>query len=435
METVNGIVEICASAAGVIAEMWLLLAWYPRKHWVRKWHIVLWFLVQFALVHFMRLSNLTQSVISLFVSILGTWILLEGKRGEKTLVVVAANIFQILLSMLGSRIVFLVSGEDMVLLLTQGSGAFARTVDIVSYNLLLLLAVYILSRASVEQIRLKKGEYAILAIFYGLFFGISVLSITVLAYADLPGHWQAAFLTMDVLMLVANIVVLRLIVHINKQNRYKLENVLLRAQIAQQAEQSRREKKNNEEIRLLRHDMKRYFVTCRQLLTEGKYELVEQEMDRLIGERLETTRDHYTECAIINAVINEKAERCRRENIAFHIKVNLAEDRDSMDLGIVLSNLVDNAIEAELREPAESRCMELDIGAEQEMLHVIVKNYISQSVLADNPRLKTTKAEKKSHGIGIRSAKEYVRREKGEIEILEQDKVFVVHLCISGHTL
>ena len=107
METVNGIVEICASAAGVIAEMWLLLAWYPRKHWVRKWHIVLWFLVQFALVHFMRLSNLTQSVISLFVSILGTWILLEGKRGEKTLVVVAANIFQILLSMLGSRIVFL----------------------------------------------------------------------------------------------------------------------------------------------------------------------------------------------------------------------------------------------------------------------------------------------------------------------------------------
>ena len=97
----------------------------------------------------------------------------------------------------------------------------------------------------------------------------------------------------------------------------------------------------------MRHDLKRYLVTYRQLLQEGKYEVIEADIDKMLGKRLNTNHCVYTENTILNAVICEKMEQCSIKNIKIEVQVNADKDMDSIEYGVVLSNLLDNAIEAE----------------------------------------------------------------------------------------
>ena len=87
---------------------------------------------------------------------------------------------------------------------------------------------------------------------------------------------------------------------------YEMENALLYMQITQQEKRIREEEKNYREVQLLRHDLKRYLVTYRQLLQEGKYEVIEADIDKILGKRLNTNHCVYTENTILNAVICEK---------------------------------------------------------------------------------------------------------------------------------
>ncbi len=179
----------------------------------------------------------------------------------------------------------------------------------------------------------------------------------------------------------------------------------------------------------MRHDLKRYLVTYRQLLQEGKYEVIEADIDKILGKRLNTNHCVYTENTILNAVICEKMEQCSIKNIKIEVQVNADKDMDSIEYGVVLSNLLDNAIEAEEQEKEENRYICLNIGVEQNMIHLVVGNYISESVLQNNALLETSKKNKQLHGIGLRGVKEFVKNKKGEIEIFEENHMFVVHIC------
>lgn len=102
------------------------------------------------------------------------------------------------------------------------------------------------------------------------------------------------------------------------------------------------------------------------------------------------------------------------------MQVNADKDMDSIEYGVVLSNLLDNAIEAEEQEKEENRYICLNIGVEQNMIHLVVSNYISESVLQNNALLETSKKNKQLHGIGLRGVKEFVNNKEGEIEILKK---------------
>ena len=121
---------------------------------------------------------------------------------------------------------------------------------------------------------------------------------------------------------------------------------------------------------------------------------------------------YYTKNSVLNAVLSQKADICAKQNISFEVKISgeISKEKQT-DVGIILSNLIDNAIEAELKE--EKRMIEVQLLRYKGMYMIIVKNYIHESVLTKNPELKTGKADKKHHGIGIKSVKKIVRNLDG----------------------
>ena len=430
MEVVSMAAEIYASAAGTIAQIWILSELFPRKQSVKKVYIVGWILLNFCIAHFVLLPNIWQSLLGMGVMLLMSCIMLEGKTEQKMLVIIACNVFMILVSMLRGRITFFLSGESINEISIQGSESLARVLGIVLTNTLYMVTAYILTRFFHDKIKLKKEEYIIVIIFYIIFLIVVLLSIAMSRNVDFSLIWQKTFLILDMLMFIANIIVLKMIFHINQQNHYEMENALLYMQITQQEKRIREEEKNYREVQLLRHDLKRYLVTYRQLLQEGKYEVIEADIDKILGKRLNTNHCVYTENTILNAVICEKMEQCSIKNIKIEVQVNADKDMDSIEYGVVLSNLLDNAIEAEEQEKEENRYICLNIGVEQNMIHLVVSNYISESVLQNNALLETSKKNKQLHGIGLRGVKEFVNNKEGEIEIFEENHMFVVHICV-----
>lgn len=429
MEVVSMAAEIYASAAGTIAQIWILSELFPRKQSVKKVYIVGWILLNFCIAHFVLLPNIWQSLLGMGVMLLMSCIMLEGKTEQKMLVIIACNVFMILVSMLRGRITFFLSGKSINEISIQGSESLARVLGIVLTNTLYLLTAYILTCFFHDKIKLKKEEYIIIIIYYIIFLIVVLLSKAMSRNVDFSLIWQKTFLILDMLMFIANIIVLKMIFHINQQNHYEMENALLYMQITQQEKRIREEEKNYREVQLLRHDLKRYLVTYRQLLQEGKYEVIEADIDKILGKRLNTNHCVYTENTILNAVICEKMEQCSIKNIKIEVQVNADKDMDSIEYGVVLSNLLDNAIEAEEQEKEENRYICLNIGVEQNMIHLVVGNYISESVLQNNALLETSKKNKQLHGIGLRGVKEFVKNKKGEIEIFEENHMFVVHIC------
>ena len=430
MEVVSMATEIYASAAGTIAQIWILSELFPRKQSVKKVYIVGWILLNFCIAHFVLLPNIWQSLLGMGVMLLMSCIMLEGRTEQKMLVIIACNVFMILVSMLRGRITFFLSGESINEISIQGSESLARVLGIVLTNTLYLVTAYILTRFFHDKIKLKKEEYIIIIIFYIIFLIVVLLSIAMSRNVDFSLIWQKTFLILDMLMFIANIIVLKMIFHINQQNHYEMENALLHMQITQQEKRIREEEKNYREVQLLRHDLKRYLVTYRQLLQEGKYEVIEADIDKILGKRLNTNHCVYTENTILNAVICEKMEQCSIKNIKIEVQVNADKDMDSIEYGVVLSNLLDNAIEAEEQEKEENRYICLNMGVEQNMIHLVVSNYISESVLQNNALLETSKKNKQLHGIGLRGVKEFVNNKEGEIEIFKENHMFVVHICV-----
>ena len=430
MEVVSMAAEIYASAAGTIAQIWILSELFPRKQSVKKVYIVGWILLNFCIAHFVLLPNIWQSLLGMGVMLLMSCIMLEGKTEQKMLVIIACNVFMILVSMLRGRITFFLSGESINEVSIQGSESLARVLGILLTNTLYLVTAYILTRFFHDKIKLKKEEYIIVIIFYIIFLIVVLLSIAMSRNVDFSLIWQKTFLILDMLMFIANIIVLKMIFHINQQNHYEMENALRYMQITQQEKRIREEEKNYREVQLLRHDLKRYLVTYRQLLQEGKYEVIEADIDKILGKRLNTNHCVYTENTILNAVICEKMEQCSIKNIKIEVQVNADKDMDSIEYGVVLSNLLDNAIEAEEQEKEENRYICLNIGVEQNMIHLVVSNYISESVLQNNALLETSKKNKQLHGIDLRGVKEFVNNKEGEIEIFEENHMFVVHICV-----
>lgn len=422
--------EIYASAAGTIAQIWILSELFPRKQSVKKVYIVGWILLNFCIAHFVLLPNIWQSLLGMGVMLLMSCIMLEGRTEQKMLVIIACNVFMILVSMLRGRITFFLSGKSINEISIQGSESLARVLGIVLTNTLYLVTAYILTRFFHDKIKLKKEEYIIIIIYYIIFLIVVLLSIAMSRNVDFSLIWQKTFLILDMLMFIANIIVLKMIFHINQQNHYEMENALLYMQITQQEKRIREEEKNYREVQLLRHDLKRYLVTYRQLLQEGKYEVIEADIDKILGKRLNTNHCVYTENTILNAVICEKMEQCSIKNIKIEVQVNADKDMDSIEYGVVLSNLLDNAIEAEEQEKEENRYICLNMGVEQNMIHLVVSNYIAESVLQNNTLLETSKKNKQLHGIGLRGVKEFVKNKKGEIEIFEENHMFVVHICV-----
>jgi sensor histidine kinase regulating citrate/malate metabolism len=158
---------------------------------------------------------------------------------------------------------------------------------------------------------------------------------------------------------------------------------------------------------------------------------VQEEMEGFIDKTLSSpdTINFIKDNELINSVIYLNMQHCRSCGIeCFHeITSNFPQDRE-LDIAIILSNLLENAVRAEQNVEKNKRYIKVEIFRQNEKNNIVISNYIEQSVLLANPELKTTKANRTEHGLGLLSVRNIVSKYDGYVDIEEENNMFVVHV-------
>lgn len=132
---------------------------------------------------------------------------------------------------------------------------------------------------------------------------------------------------------------------------------------------------------------------------------------------------------VINYLINNKCEQCRKKGIEPYIFISSnIPDISELDLCILLGNALDNAIESNYGNGKKE--LYLEIRTTNNFLMIAVKNTISNSILENNPQLETTKEDKNQHGMGIMSMKEIAKKYNGSISFTEENGLFCCNILL-----
>lgn len=430
MQIISILTEALASAIDCVLVLWFMTAYFGEKKKTRPWEYAFWFLILFLPSHFMSEMFNLQCALVVAGIYLFSWACLKGKKIEKLIISLILCILIGLINIGVIQLVALLSKSKMEDLIVGGS--ILRIIVLCVSKVTLCVALVIIERCFDKKHFFKREEYIFGGILYLAFFLVSMIALRVIVHVDLSFRDQLNFLVLTLLLMGINSVVFWLIQRMNEQNRCKLENGILKVQLDQQEKLICNTEHLYQDTRKIRHDMKHYFTTYLQLLKDGDVELVMEDMQKMLDTQLDAKNYFYMEDKMLNAVINQKASVCRAEGIPLEVQIT-GENHwvNESNIAILLSNLLDNAIEAQRKQGEKEKCeIVLKIFTYKEDINIIVENYIEKSVLGENPDLNTTKGDKSIHGIGIGSIREIVRQEEGTLDIFEKDHRFVTHILI-----
>jgi hypothetical protein len=185
------------------------------------------------------------------------------------------------------------------------------------------------------------------------------------------------------------------------------------------------------EMRKIRHDIKNHLQCLAALVSQNNNKQAEDYIDDIIENKLDFGCDYIkTGNKVVDAIINMKMSQCKKDNISTIVHINKFDTNvEDTDMCALLSNILDNAIEASIKEK-EHKEINIDIMPKKGYVNIIVKNAILQSVIEKNPELKTTKTDERIHGIGIRSISDIVKKYDGMLDFYEKNNFFIADVWL-----
>lgn len=183
------------------------------------------------------------------------------------------------------------------------------------------------------------------------------------------------------------------------------------------------------EIRRLKHDMANHLQVLLGL-SEEKREAYIQELIK--GHGVSGTLN-YCKNPTVNAVLASKEQIFKENKITFLHKIDIQEEIpvEQPDLCAMFANALDNAAEAIKKEefPEEKRWISLESRFQKGMFVLSVKNPSSIKVM-EGKLPDTGKADRKNHGVGLKSIQEAVKRYQGNMELHTENGIFELFLWI-----
>ena len=132
---------------------------------------------------------------------------------------------------------------------------------------------------------------------------------------------------------------------------------------------------------------------------------------------------------MINYVLSDFEKRCREKQIKFIYTVELddAAEIDEISFLSIISNALDNAVNAQKELPAANRCIRLILKNEKSKLLLSVKNpYFKKPMIIDGLPV----SSKPNHGYGTQSIRYMTEQMGGKCQFVLEEKQFVLRVVI-----
>ena len=230
------------------------------------------------------------------------------------------------------------------------------------------------------------------------------------------------------LMLFFNAIFLFMAISINRNARLQQENQFLSMQ--QQRYESL--KAAIEEARQARHDLRHQLCQLAALAEEGNLEKIKAYLSDAVS-RIPSLELHFCENRAADGVVGYYCALAKRENIPYSVQIDLPEclPVDEIDLCLVLSNLLENALEASLRTAPARRQIEITAYVHAKRLLLIeVVNAFDGKVNEKNGVFLSSK--RKESGIGIQAVNHIAEKNGGTSTFTHQNGAFSAKVMLCG---
>lgn len=197
----------------------------------------------------------------------------------------------------------------------------------------------------------------------------------------------------------AFILVLLLSLHTAEQTRFEQEDIVMQSQLM---------KKQAEEVESIyltmrgwRHDYHNHLQSLKAYLAVGQTAKIGEYLNELEQDldRVDTTIQSGN--TMVNAILNAKITYAENSQIPVTCKAQVPERLkvSDLDLCVVLGNLIDNAVDANLTLEPEKRFLRIYIGIFKQQLYINVTNAASDNLKKQEFTLLSTKTGNHGHGI------------------------------------
>lgn len=192
--------------------------------------------------------------------------------------------------------------------------------------------------------------------------------------------------------------------------------------------------KNQQTVRKLRHDMKNHLNIIGMLIADEKTPEAKNYLAEL-NQEFAVTAKSYCSNEVVNAVLNSKEQSAAEAQIRCEFQIDLTEDpqMEDIDLCALLSNTLDNAIEACRKIPeASERFLSVKARCQKGFFSYKVVNSKANEVTEENGCFVTSKKDAGLHGIGLKNVKQIVAKYEGYVEVSYDEHSFTVVVMIHG---
>lgn len=227
-----------------------------------------------------------------------------------------------------------------------------------------------------------------------------------------------------------NIIEFYLINDILESERRLRENELFKIQVKEQTRLYHSISESLEKQRRRTHEFKNQIFCIDSLITTKNYAELEDYVGKLSGALSKELDSIQTNNVIIDAILNTKYQEAVGKRILFVIKISdlSALKISDEDIVVILSNLLNNAIEA--CEKCDKRVVKLKFVKEDGNIVLSVKNTYQGSIAYEDGEIVTTKEEREEHGIGIKNIVDTIHKYDGTYTIRTKEQEFYFSILI-----
>ena len=189
------------------------------------------------------------------------------------------------------------------------------------------------------------------------------------------------------------------------------------------------------EIKRIRHDMKNHLICIRELASEQKYDELESYINEISEAVKDADRLIHTGSGIVDAIVNEKAAAAKKAGIRFEWEGTISGlEISAVDSCTLVSNLLDNAIEACSKVDVAKRFISLGFRRSEHYLFMTCENSTVRVVELSGGKPLSTKSDKANHGFGLENVERCIVKYGGELQLTSEERegqpVFVAQSII-----
>ena len=227
------------------------------------------------------------------------------------------------------------------------------------------------------------------------------------------------------------ILIFAMIYYYNSTHDYRMQKELAEIQNEQQREYFLQLLGKEEETKRFRHDIMNDLVAMQSFCEEKKYSQLEEYLNSTLGIVRSISKSNYdVGNDIVNTVLNYYLHPLK-ENYDIEVGGYMGADISiaQRDLCVLTANLIKNASEAVAKMKVGKIGVQIDQGIQY--LSIKVKNsFDGQLVLDKKGNPKTSKPDKRNHGIGIHNIKQIAKKYHGTYHSEAKEGVYEVEVCL-----